>query len=164
MNKLVVVMFMICTALSAKNIDAVESLAFKWLQQAESFSSTTYEDGEGILAIGYGFTDPELTMEGVISREKADKILKAKVVDINSWLMRRGVKLSRCKQVAIISFVYNVGKWGFSHSVLETVILKGGPRWMIESEIRRWNHSSGKVVKGLTRRRELEIELFRRPD
>jgi lysozyme len=69
------------------------------------------------------------------------------------------VELSQNQIDAIASFVYNVGTGAFNKSTLLKK-LNAEDFDSAANEFLRWNKVDGKVVKGLTRRREAEKELF----
>ena len=63
------------------------------------------------------------------------------------------------KFAAVLSFAYNVGATNLKNSTLRKKILDKD--WEGASkEFIKWNKASGKVMNGLTRRREAEAKLF----
>jgi lysozyme len=60
---------------------------------------------------------------------------------------------------ALVSFTYNLGYGSFRASTLRTLVNQGDFTKAAE-EFKRWNKSGGKVLVGLTRRREAERKLF----
>lgn len=62
---------------------------------------------------------------------------------------------------ALVSFAYNVGEGNLARSTL-LKHHKAGSYGAAASQFIRWNKAAGKVMRGLTRRREAEAELYRR--
>ncbi len=67
--------------------------------------------------------------------------------------------LSDNQFAAIVSFAYNVGTGQFQTSHL-LKYLQQGDLSVAADELLKWNHEAGKVVDGLTRRRQAERALF----
>jgi lysozyme len=63
------------------------------------------------------------------------------------------------KQAAIADFIYNLGVGNYATSTLKKKVDVGD--WVsAASEIKRWDKAAGKVLKGLTVRREKEAALL----
>lgn len=71
------------------------------------------------------------------------------------------VKLTQNQFDALVSFVYNIGEGNFRRS---TLLRKLNDEDYVgaKEEFKRWNKQAGKVLRGLTRRRESEAKLFGR--
>ena len=69
------------------------------------------------------------------------------------------VSLEQCQFDALVSWVYNLGPTNLSSSTLLKV-LNEGEYDEVPFQIKRWNKAGGKVLEGLTRRREAEALLF----
>jgi lysozyme len=61
---------------------------------------------------------------------------------------------------ALVSFAYNVGTGNFSSSTLLKKINKNPNDLTIKAEFLRWNKAGGKVLNGLTNRRNEEADLY----
>jgi len=61
---------------------------------------------------------------------------------------------------ALVSFAYNVGTGNFSSSTLLKKINKNPNDLTLKAEFLRWNKASGKVLNGLTNRRNEEADLY----
>jgi lysozyme len=72
------------------------------------------------------------------------------------------VNLSSNQFSALVSFAYNVGLGNLKSSTLLQLVNRG--RYALAAdEFLRWNKAKGKVLLGLTRRRESERRLFLTP-
>ena len=60
---------------------------------------------------------------------------------------------------ALVSFAYNVGPSALEKSTLLRVINRGNFA-QAEAQFLRWNRAGGRVMPGLTRRRQAEADLF----
>ena len=69
------------------------------------------------------------------------------------------VPLTQHQFDALVIFAFNVGVNAFKKSTLLKHI-NGNDFGAIPAEFRRWNKSKGKMMLGLTNRREREIRLF----
>lgn len=111
--------------------------------------------------IGYGTT--EGVQEGdVCTEEQAEEWLALDLENAEN-VLRNSVKvgLNQNQFDALVSFVYNVGAAAFKGSTLLRK-LNNGSYIAAAAEFGRWNKNNGKVMRGLTRRREAEERLFLR--
>lgn len=69
------------------------------------------------------------------------------------------VPLSDAEESALVDFVFNLGGGNLSHSTLLRK-LNAGDFAGAEAEFGKWNHASGRVLAGLTRRRAAEAAMF----
>lgn len=128
---------------------------------------TAYPDpgtGGAPWTIGYGWTHPidgKPVKPGMtIDQETADRLLKTGLVSYeNDVLKLVRVKLTKGQFDALVSFAYNVGSRALSTSTLLKKLNSGDIKGAAD-EFLRWNKAGGKVLNGLTRRREAERALF----
>lgn len=129
------------------------------ITNAEGCSLASYKCPAGVWTIGYGHTKG--VKEGMkITSHEAIEFLKEDCKSVEQYLSRLGLNLSQNQFDALVSFVYNVGTSNFSRSTLLNKIRIGASVDEIKAEFRRWVYASGKVQKGLVKRREKEIDLF----
>ena len=69
------------------------------------------------------------------------------------------VPLNQNQFDALVSWVYNLGGGNLKASTLLKV-LNSGDYEGVPAQIMRWNKAGGKVLEGLTRRRQAEADLF----
>jgi lysozyme len=123
----------------------------------EGFKGTAYQDIVGIWTIGFGTTG------GVKQGQTIDpvKALQRKMNDVQKFegALKKCVKvpLHQHEYDAYLSLAYNIGPTAFCNSTLVRRLnsqdYTGACR-----EILRWNRAGGKVVRGLTLRREAEYK------
>ena len=134
------------------------------IKQFEGCSLTAYYDAVGVLTIAYGWTRPvdgkPVHVGMTITQETAERLLKTGLVSYESDVSRLvKVKLTQGQFDALVSFTYNLGARSLSTSTLLRK-LNAGDYAGAADEFPRWNKAGGKVLKGLTRRREAERSLF----
>jgi len=140
--------------------------AAKVIAQFEGLELKAYQDSAGIWTIGYGNTRNPYTGLPI---KQGDKITKKEALD---WLrittavveadVKRLVKvpININQQLALASLVFNIGTGAFARSTLLRLLNSGADKAAVAAQFLRWNKVKGKEVKGLTRRRKAESELF----
>ncbi|MGX1904016.1 lysozyme [Enterobacter asburiae] len=134
------------------------------IKEFEGCKLTAYQDSVGVWTIGYGWTQPvdgkPIRAGMTIKQETAERLLKTGLVSYESDVSRLvKVGLSQGQFDALVSFTYNLGARSLSTSTL-LLKLNAGDYAGAADEFLRWNKAGGKVLNGLTRRREAERALF----
>ncbi|MEP8509667.1 MULTISPECIES: lysozyme [Enterobacter] len=134
------------------------------IKQYEGCKLTAYQDSVGVWTIGYGWTQPvdgkPIRAGMTIKQETAERLLKTGLVSYESDVSRLvKVSLTQGQFDALVSFTYNLGARSLSTSTLLRK-LNAGDYAGAADEFLRWNKAGGKVLNGLTRRREAERALF----
>ncbi|MBF9834229.1 lysozyme [Enterobacter hormaechei] len=134
------------------------------IKQFEGCKLTAYQDSVGVWTIGYGWTQPvdgkPIRAGMAIKQETAERLLKTGLVSYESDVSRLvKVGLTQGQFDALVSFTYNLGARSLSTSTLLRK-LNAGDYAGAADEFLRWNKAGGKVLSGLTRRREAERALF----
>jgi lysozyme len=70
------------------------------------------------------------------------------------------VPINTNQQLALASLVFNIGAGAFARSTLLRLLNSGAEKSAVAAQFLRWNKVKGQEVKGLTRRRKAESELF----
>ena len=119
-------------------------------------NAVAYQDAVDVWTIGYGHTKD--VQEGdKWSKEKADFMLWRELEDeyeeyVNNYVH---VPITQQQFDALCSWVYNLGPSNLKRSTLLRK-LNNGDYDEVPQQIKRWNKAGGKVLEGLTRRREAE--------
>lgn len=134
------------------------------IKKFEGCKLTAYQDSVGVFTIGYGWTQPvdgkPIRAGMTIKQETAERLLKTGLVSYESDVSRLvKVGLTQGQFDALVSFTYNLGARSLSTSTLLRK-LNSGDYAGAADEFLRWNKAGGKVLNGLTRRREAERALF----
>lgn len=130
------------------------------IKNFEGLRLKAYQDSVGVWTIGYGHTGKDVAPELEITEEQAEKLLEA---DLDRF--ERGVSnivavpLNENEFAALVSFSFNLGLANLKSSTLLKK-LNAEDRAGAAQQFVRWNKAGGKVLSGLTRRREAERDLF----
>ena len=135
-------------------IKSVEGLRLK------AYKATPEEKG---WTIGYGSTriDNRPVQENeIITREKAQDLFNTDIKIYESVVNNLvKVPLTQNQFDALVVFVYNIGGPQFSTSTLLRKLNKKDYNGA-QKEFVKWNKQNGKVIRGLTIRRQKEADLF----
>lgn len=134
------------------------------IKEFEGCKLTAYLDSVGVWTIGYGWTQPvdgkSIRAGMTIKQETAERLLKTGLVSYESDVSRLvKVGLTQGQFDALVSFTYNLGARSLSTSTLLRK-LNAGDYAGAADEFLLWNKAGGKVLNGLSRRREAERALF----
>lgn len=129
------------------------------IKEFEGLRLHAYKDPVGIWTIGYGHT--KTAVEGMkITMRGAEELLRHDLVWVEKAIKKNvRVPLTQNQYDALASWVYNLGETNLRKSTLLKK-LNAGDYHGAGQEMLRWNKAGGKVLKGLTRRREAEVALW----
>jgi GH24 family phage-related lysozyme (muramidase) len=148
---------------------APSSVAVALIQRFEGCRLQAYPDpgtGRDPWTIGWGSTTDELGQAikpGTIwTQERADSRLKDQVRDFGNKVaaVLDGVPTTQHQFDAMVSLAYNIGIRAFADSTL-VKRHKEGAYAGAALEFLRWNKAGGKVLAGLTKRRDAESWLYK---
>jgi len=114
------------------------------------YGNTYYSDGKRVTLL-----DKEITKQQAFDMFKEIANRFAKRVD---ELVTSDINQNQFN--SLVSFAYNVGTGNFSSSTLLKKINKNPNDLTLKAEFLRWNKASGKVLNGLTNRRNEEADLY----
>lgn len=147
-------------------IDAALPIALALMRRFEGFYSKPYMCPAGVPTIGYGSTyyqdGTRVTLtDPAISRNRAEALLLATVQAVYLPAV-----LKLCpgldhpdRLAALIDFTYNLGGSALKGSTLRKRVNAGD--WdAVPGELRKWDKAGGRVLRGLTIRREAEAQLI----
>lgn len=129
------------------------------IKHFEGCELEAYKCPAGVWTIGYGHTKG--VEEGdVWSESHADHMLEVELEEYENYVNTAvEVPLSQNQFDALVSWVYNLGPTNFNSSTMLKV-LNAGDYSEVGNQMLRWNKAGGKVLEGLTRRRQAEADLF----
>lgn len=129
------------------------------IKKSEGFRAQAYLDTGKVPTIGYG-TTKGVKMGQVITEEQATIYLMRDVASAEATVSKLvKVPLTQNQFDALVCFVYNVGSGAFSTSTLLRQ-LNLGMYDTVPTQLLRWNKDNGRVINGLTTRRQNEGALF----
>ena len=141
----------------------ISDKGLQFIARFEGFRSKPYRCPAGVPTIGYGHTagvhmsDPPITKDDALDLLRDDVSRFEKAV---SDAVR--VPLTQSQFDALVSFAFNVGAGALRRSTLLKLLNQHEPAHVVAAEFLRWNKAGGKVLNGLTRRREAERTMFLR--
>lgn len=130
-----------------------------FIKRFEGFRSKAYQDSVGVWTIGYGHTS-QVAKNAVCTEAQAQQWLLKDAAPTLAYLRKLRDDLKPNEVDALVSFAYNVGLSNFSRSTLATLVKHHAPAEMVAKQFPRWNKAGGKVLDGLTRRRNAEAQLY----
>lgn len=142
------------------------SKGLELIKSFEGFYSKPYLDPIGIPTIGYGATyypnKKKVTMKDKpLTEKEASDLLKEMMVTYENDVKRLVKReLNQNQFDALVSFTYNLGSANLGKSTLLKKINANPCDKTIKDEFLKWNKAGGKVLNGLTRRRNAEAELY----
>jgi lysozyme len=145
------------------------SLAADFIKRFEGYAKrlkdgycTTYLCSAKVLTIGYGSTGEGVRPGVIWSQAKATARFERDLEQFAAGVYALSPVLyfeNEKRQAAIISFAYNLGLGAYRASTLRRAVNRlDWPE--AQRQVKRWNRAGGKVVRGLTIRREAEAALM----
>ena len=131
------------------------------VKRFEGCKLQAYKCPAGVWTIGWGSTGPDVSEGSKWTQQQADARLEADLNKFMAGVLRYSPALNDHpnRLAAVTSFAYNVGLGNYQKSTLRKHI--DAKKWDdAAKEFPKWNRAGGKVLAGLTRRREAEQDLF----
>ena len=123
------------------------------IKSFEGCKLVAYKCPAGVWTIGYGHTSGVIS--GMkITQAQADSFLKSDLERYESYVNNKKLSLNQNQFDALVSFTYNCGNGNLTKLVKDRTLAE------IADALLLYNKSNGKVLAGLTRRREAERTLF----
>jgi len=112
--------------------------------------------------IGWGTTGPDIKKGVNWTQQQCDDRFTQDLTKFAQNVAKSigGAATTQHQFDAMVSFAYNVGIGNLNKSTL-LKLHKAGNFAGAANEFAKWNKAAGKVMKGLTRRRAAEAELYR---
>ena len=135
------------------------------IQEFEGLYLNAYRDPIGVLTIGWGHTNvdaPYFSEGDRWTKNQCEAVFYTDMVKYEDAVKRAvTVKLNQNQFDALVSFTYNCGEGNLKKSSLLRKVNQGDFTGAA-SQFILWNKAGGRVLNGLTRRRQAEAELFAR--
>ena len=124
----------------------------------EGVSLKPYTDIVGVRTVCYGQTGPAASRS--YTRAECDAMLSSELgqylAELDACIDK---PLRRHEWAALLSWAYNVGTPSACRSTLVRKVNAGAEPKEFCPELLRWNRAGGRVVKGLTNRRQAEYRV-----
>jgi lysozyme len=132
----------------------------------EGYKPKAYLCPAGVVTIGFGstmYTDGrKIKLGDTINEQQGNELLMWELK--NKSIALHSLNLNQNQIDSCLSFIYNLGIGAFAKSTLKKKILLNPKDASIKDEFMKWNKArvGGEliVLKGLTRRRNAEAELY----
>ena len=129
------------------------------IKHFEGCELEAYKCAAGVWTIGYGHIKG-VTPESAITQEQAEQMLVEELNEYEGYINDMvTADLNQDQFDAMVSWVYNLGGGNLKASTLLKTLNVGDYNG-VPAQIMRWNKAGGKVLEGLTRRRQAEADLF----
>jgi lysozyme len=116
-----------------------------------------------VWTIGYGSTihpnGRKVAQGDKITQDQAEQYLQIEI-DRRSAAMALPDTLKPNQVEALVSFAFNLGLGAWNKSTLKKKVLLNPSDPTIRDEFMKWDKAGGKVLRGLTRRRKAEADLY----
>jgi len=143
----------------------ISDKALELIKEFEGLRLNAYRDPVGVLTIGYGYTNdagfgPGVSPGDVWTAQQAEDMLREGVMRFAGNIQPHfAIKPNPDEFGAFVSLAYNIGWQSFIKSTALKRWNAGDVRGAAEA-VTWWNKAGGKVLRGLTRRREAEAALI----
>ena len=150
-------------------ISKIGSKGLEMIKSFEGLKLNPYLCSAGVPTIGYGTTrypnSVRVTMnDRQITKEQADVFLKH---DIRQFELAVDAlctdRLTQNQFDALVCFAYNLGATNLRNSTLRIKVNANPNDPTIRNEFMKWNKAGGLAIRGLTRRRQAEADLYFTP-
>ncbi|KAG0263392.1 hypothetical protein DFQ27_001785 [Actinomortierella ambigua] len=148
----------------------VNDAGIEHIKHFEGFEPNVEDDPVGNPTVGYGHKCQkkkcaEVTYKFPLTEQTATQLLKDDLPTYTSCLekaLNDKVTLNKNQWAALTSWIFNLGCGKLEIADLIKRLNNGDdPNTVAAEELPRWNKAGGKVFKGLVRRREAEVKLFK---
>lgn len=133
------------------------TLGINLIKEYEGLRLKAYRCPSGILTIGYGHTK-NVKEHDIISKHQAEALLDLDVKEVdkalNTAISKKGLIFNECQYNALLSFTFNCGIGNLNKLIKDRTVLEIGKAILL------YNKSNGVALKGLTKRRQAEHDLY----
>jgi len=130
------------------------------IKSSEGVVLKVYLDAVGLPTIGYGHLIKTGEHFTTITLQEAEDLLRKDLVQFENGVNKLvTVALNQNQFDALVSFAFNLGVGNLASSTLLKKLNSGDYKGAA-NEFGRWNKASGRVLSGLTTRRQNEMNLF----
>lgn len=129
------------------------------IKKFEGCELKSYRCSANVLTIGYGHTKG-VEEDQEITQEEAEEMLVSELGEYEGYINDMvECDLEQHQFDALVAWVYNLGPTNLRSSTM-LKRLNSNDLDDVPNQIKRWDKAGGKVLAGLTRRREAEALMF----
>ncbi|KAH8823571.1 lysozyme [Flagelloscypha sp. PMI_526] len=148
---------------------AVNQATVDLVKSFEGFVKSPAPDPIGLPTVGFGHlckkkNCAEVPFKFPLTVSTASQLLQTDMASFRKCIKDKvKVKLNENQFGALASFTFNLGCGTLESSTMLKRLNKGeNPNTVAAQEMPKFNHAGGKVLSGLTRRRNAEVALFKK--
>ena len=131
------------------------------IKKFEGCKLTAYLCPAKIWTVGFGSTGPHVKPVMTITQAQADELLRSDLRRFEDYVAKAAPNATDNQFAAMVSLAFNIGEGALGRS---TVLRKhlAGDHAGAAAAFGMWNKAGGRVLPGLTRRRNAEAALYRK--
>jgi lysozyme len=142
-----------------KRIDC-HKIAIEKIKSFESYKSNPYLCPAGVLTVGYGHTGKQTCAP--MSKAKAEAVLREELTQAKSFVLRHvKVDLTEYQLYALVSFTHNTNESCLLSLINGPNRLNSGNYASVPKLLPLYNKGGGKVLRGLVKRRAVEVRMWK---
>lgn len=150
------------TVVGRKEGRRINAAGFKLIKEFEGCRLQAYQDIVGVWTVGYGSTGSHVHPGLTLTEAECEALLLKDLERFEAAVAKEAPNATDNQFAAFVSFAFNVGEAGFRKSTA-LVRHKAGRHQEAADALLLWNKAGGRVVAGLTRRRQAERKLYLTP-
>lgn len=140
---------------------AINKEGLELVKSFEGCKLTSYLCPAKILTIGFGSTGPHVKPGMTITKDQAEELLRSDLRRFEDAVSAAAPKATDNQFSAMVSLAFNIGIGALQRSTVLRRHLAGDHAGAADAFL-MWNKAGGRVLAGLTRRREAEAALYRK--
>lgn len=141
----------------------INDAGLRLIKTFEGLVLTAYLCPAKVWTVGWGSTGPHVKPGMKISKQEAEDLLRDDLRRFEDGVESLvTVPLNDNQFSALVSFSFNVGLGALGGSTLLRLLNQGAYE-AVPAQLMRWNKAAGRVLPGLSRRREAEAALWNTP-
>ena len=140
---------------------AINKEGLELIKFFEGCKLTSYLCPAKVWTVGYGSTGSHVKPGMTITKEQAEELLRSDLRRFEDYVAANCAPATDNQFSALVSFAFNVGEGALGSSTLRRLHMAKDYEGAAQ-QFARWNKAGGKVLAGLTRRREAEAALYRK--
>lgn len=132
---------------------------FMLIRRFEGLRLKAYFCPAGVLTCGYGTVASDITIDTVWTKEYAEARMRQDAIKFAKGALKLCPNANKGQLCALSDFAYNLGLGRLRNSTLRRKFNAGDIEGA-KRELLKWNKGGGKVLRGLTIRRQAESLLM----
>ena len=137
----------------------ISANGLEFIKQHEGLYLHAYDDGVGVMTIGYGHTK-NVKRGDVITLQQAEEYLREDLKEFEEAVNGLNIVLNQNQYDSLVSFLFNVGVGALSTEYKIGRDLRNNVLSDVPKDMLAWCNAGGHYMEGLYRRRVDEAKLF----